>query len=491
MVLSAHAIIGGAIGSIMKNDPILAVVYGFLSHFILDMIPHWDYPIRSKFINPDKANKSLNKLDIANDISSIFIDIVIGLGVSYLLYGGGGNLIWFYGACAAMLPDFLQFVYGLWPEGLSILQRFHKYAHSDLKLNDKPLLGVSSQIIIIFILVGISAFYGSIPLDKLDKLYSLEVKWFEPKSIKASELPTTSVLFTGDIMLGRNVEVLMEREGLVYPFLLINDFIKKHDKAIGNLEGTIRKNHVKTLAGEMSFSFPAITPQVLASSSIDAVSLGNNHSWDGGEVVYKETTKFLENSKIGYFGHPVYVATSTYIIKAGDRVINVVGFNATYPTFKLNEAKEIIKDIKKRQENIVIVYIHWGSEYELMANEYQRKIAKTLVDAGADAIIGHHPHVVENIEMINGVPVLYSLGNFVFDQYFSPEVEQGLLVTLEIKNSKNARLNLHPIQSKRSQPYLMEEKNSKEFLKDLAKRSDLSKTEKESVAEGNISFFLK
>jgi len=110
--------------------------------------------------------------------------------------------------------------------------------------------------------------------------------------------------------------------------------------------------------------------------------------------------------------------------------------------------------------NFLIISIHWGEEYK-------------IIEAGADLMIGHHPHVVQNIEKYQGKLIFYSLGNFIFDQYFSPDTQQGLAVGLEIYPDRLV-CQLFPIQINLSQPVLMEWDTASEFLIQLANCSDVN-----------------
>ena len=132
------------------------------------------------------------------------------------------------------------------------------------------------------------------------------------------------------------------------------------------------------------------------------------------------------------------------------------------------------------------MYVHWGDEYELVHNAKQRDLAEKLIAAGVDLIIGHHPHVVQDIEVIDGVPVLYSLGNFIFDQYFSTEVQIGYTVDL-VLSSTSQKVNLvpHTAQAK-TQPRLMTETEKIGFHEALAHRSDPTLTN--AIKAGLITF---
>jgi len=141
----------------------------------------------------------------------------------------------------------------------------------------------------------------------------------------------------------------------------------------------------------------------------------------------------------------------------------------------MEKEEEMIKAIKTvkylNPDNFLMVSLHWGEEYKLINSPAQQSLSHRIIKAGADLIIGHHPHVVQNIEKYQGKLIYYSLGNFIFDQYFSPDTQEGLAVGLEIHPDRLV-CRLFPLQINLSQPVLMKQNKAREFLIQLANRSD-------------------
>jgi hypothetical protein len=157
MILATHAITGATLATLTPHNPILAFIIGFVSHFLLDAIPHLDYKLKS--VRMDSQNP-LNKEIVIDktfhkDLMKIAIDGITGLILTFIIFKVflGNNysmFVIFVGAIAAMLPDALQFVYCKWKhEPLITLQRFHVFMHSDKKMGDKPFLGALSQVLVI------------------------------------------------------------------------------------------------------------------------------------------------------------------------------------------------------------------------------------------------------------------------------------------------------------------------------------------------------
>ncbi len=132
----------------------------------------------------------------------------------------------------------------------------------------------------------------------------------------------------------------------------------------------------------------------------------------------------------------------------------MAGFSQVYGLLDADKMLETVRDLASSSD-YVVVNIHWGIEYQSKHGQIQQDLAHKLVDAGADAIIGHHPHVVQGSEVYKGKPIFYSLGNFIFDQYFSVETQRGLAVGLSFsENSIEAWTFLLGLEG--SQPYIME-----------------------------------
>jgi hypothetical protein len=156
MILSTHAIVGAAIASFLPSQPAMAFVLGFASHFALDAIPHWDYPIRSPSVNPDVGASMIFDRALVLDAATIGFDGLFGLLAALLLFAASGSF-WaiLLGACGAMLPDPLQFLHLRFPyEPLRTLQRFHRWMHTDRRIT--PVLGIGSQLGLVALIIGVT-----------------------------------------------------------------------------------------------------------------------------------------------------------------------------------------------------------------------------------------------------------------------------------------------------------------------------------------------
>jgi poly-gamma-glutamate synthesis protein (capsule biosynthesis protein) len=295
---------------------------------------------------------------------------------------------------------------------------------------------------------------------------------------RLSEAKPVEILFVGDIMLDRHVELRMKEFGWDYPFASTTDIFKKVDAVVANLEGPIMENRVPAVGGNMNFSFATSTALLLKNNGVTHVSLANNHTNDKGKEVLEFTRQTLESASIKHFGDPISLNDHSVIYeKIEGREFIFIGLNQTFGTLNIASTTSVIKGLRALYDKAIIIpFMHWGEEYKLTNNRQQESLAHELIDAGADVVIGSHPHVVQNIEKYNGKIIFYSLGNFIFDQYFSSDTMSELGVKMTVSD-KGISYELLPFYAPRSKPVLMDSKRRELFLSDLAKRSSIDISE--------------
>jgi len=292
------------------------------------------------------------------------------------------------------------------------------------------------------------------------------------------------VLFAGDTMLARDVERLMGQYGSTYPYRNLADVFGEHTYQVANFEASIPEQHTPTKDLTFQFSVDATNVSAIKDVGFTHVSLANNHALDFGNEGYANTIEVLEGNNIATFGKPYALATSSIThMYVDDTVVALIGLDLTLSTYS-DEALQLLFNRAKDTSAFQIVFIHWGNEYQLSHSDQQERYARKFIEHGADLIIGHHPHVVQDIQKYDGVLVFYSLGNFIFDQYFSQEVQEGLLLSLSL--DVNPSIKLLPVSSvgSRISPRLMDGFEERTFLDALAKRS--ASTLKEEITAGHI-----
>ncbi len=282
-------------------------------------------------------------------------------------------------------------------------------------------------------------------------------------NIEVSDQPADSVnlLFLGDIMLDRFVAERSRRAGTQkYPFLQIagpeNNFFDNFDTVVANLEGPVTSRRAAPDKGDVDFMFELGIAPMLKEVGIDAVSQANNHTLDQGRAGADESHKLLTEAGLTVFGDQVYddATSSLAIIETQGTKVALLGFNITDNPLNYQDAEAALKSAYE-QARYVIVYMHWGAEYQSTPNMSQIELAHWFIDQGVDAVIGAHPHWMQSIEVYNGRPIVYSLGNFIFDQDWSTETNYGLIASLSITPDVT-EVYLHPIQLIKSQPHILE-----------------------------------
>jgi poly-gamma-glutamate capsule biosynthesis protein CapA/YwtB (metallophosphatase superfamily) len=286
----------------------------------------------------------------------------------------------------------------------------------------------------------------------------------------AEKIETIPLLFVGDIMLGRYVETLSAKSGdELYPFNEVKDYLKRY-VTIANLEGPIPLIHKPTPINGMSFSFPPYTPRILKEGGITAVSLANNHMFDKGKSGYEDTKKILDASGMIYFGGYAPTEDDYFKTTLGDTEVLVYGITMIATGWDEAQALEVTRKLRNEHpDSYVVVFIHWGDEYKTQ-NIYQRAFAHSLIDAGVDAIIGSHPHVVQGVEIYKGKLIFYSLGNFIFDQYQQVSLEEGIMVRMDEKDNEYI-FDIIPIHSSRSVPSIATSTKRDQILQNISKQS--------------------
>ncbi len=290
------------------------------------------------------------------------------------------------------------------------------------------------------------------------KIQEEMVSWTELVPATPREIPLTeaSMLFIGDIMLSRHVETLAERSPLGFDrhFTEVTPFFSEFDLVVANLEGPIPVVHQKTPDFSTRFSFKREAIEGLDRSGVDIVSLANNHTFDFGEDDFTNTKTVLDEVGIEQFGHPIDPALGeVYVTELAGQSVAFVGLHDATVRLDIEKALEVIS-AQSELHDLVIVSIHWGTEYMTTSNDRQKSLAHAFIDNGADLIIGHHPHVRQESEEYNGKMIYYSLGNFLFDQYFSTETQRGLGVELTIDSDGGFATTKHEFNLSQSLPRL-------------------------------------
>jgi poly-gamma-glutamate capsule biosynthesis protein CapA/YwtB (metallophosphatase superfamily) len=265
--------------------------------------------------------------------------------------------------------------------------------------------------------------------------------------------PPLSVIAVGDIMLGARTRKVIAERGPDYPFEATQPLLRRAPVVLGNLEGPFaRKAHKE----ERNFSY-GVNPKLAAPikrAGINVLTLANNHLLDCGRAGVLETLDTLALAGIAPLGAGATreTAHAPVIRQAGQWRVGLLGYYWNRRTAAMGalpgsamDSPEVLKaDIAglRAQVDRVVVTFHWGVPYEREPSTEDRAKARFAVDCGADAVIGHHPHIIQPFEIYRGRPIFYSVGNFAFGSGNSHA--EGLLIGLRFRESRTD-VNIYPL----------------------------------------------
>jgi poly-gamma-glutamate synthesis protein (capsule biosynthesis protein) len=206
---------------------------------------------------------------------------------------------------------------------------------------------------------------------------------------------------------------------LAYPFSGVASVLEGDDLTIANLEGTLTNEKVRH-GKPLAFRGKPEYAGMLVMGGVDVVTTANNHSHDFGFPGYEETLSSLDAAGVGHFGNGGVDRRTI----GGVEIVNL-----GYTGGRIEVRDAVARDVKreKREDNVVIVSFHWGIEGFNETGSVQIALGHTAVDAGADLVLGHHPHVLQGIEEYEGRHIVYSLGNFVFGGNSNPHDKDSMI----------------------------------------------------------------
>ena len=255
----------------------------------------------------------------------------------------------------------------------------------------------------------------------------------------------SQIILTGDVMLGRAVNFNMVRKNdYTYPFFKVAELLRKADISVVNLESPFAIGCPLTGEG-MQLCTQGRSIESLQFAGIDIAQIANNHALDYGVTNLNHTKDWLKLNGIDSIGSGQASIKDVRGIKFGFLAYNQVGAENTHLDTANNEILADDLRLLSEETDIQIVGFHWGEEYQNFPNLDQRSLAKKAVQAGADIVYGHHPHWVQAIDVYQGKPIFYSLGNFIFDQMWSKETREGMALELTYWKSKLIKIRLLPI----------------------------------------------
>ena len=309
------------------------------------------------------------------------------------------------------------------------------------KLNKKK-VALAATLLVVIIALGIYAVFSltdSASKPETEKKDTAKVQEEKQEEKSEAQEVNFTISFAGDCTLGNyagqaydgsfNQEYVRQGSDPAYFLKNVQDVFANDDLTVVNLEGPIT---TATAHAEKQFAFSGKPEyvKILTTGSVEAVSVANNHSADYFTQGLTYTKNYLDEAGVGYFGYDDYWIREIKGIKCG-----FLGYRSLSLSMNNAEGQAKIKAAitqLKEQENcqLVFVFYHWGIERQYYANDDQRSLAHFTIDAGADAVIGSHPHVVQGSETYQNKPIIYSLGNFCFGGNRNPSDTDSMIYQL-------------------------------------------------------------
>ncbi|WP_059054254.1 CapA family protein [Paenibacillus senegalimassiliensis] len=293
--------------------------------------------------------------------------------------------------------------------------------------------------------------------------------------------------FVGDTMFSGKVQERLEKKGYDFPYEYIRELFEQDDLTLLNLETPVTEGGQPAENKTYVFKSPTRALAPMAKAGVDAVGLANNHILDQGISGLKDTLKALKEHDIAYAGagHDAKDAYAPVYLERKGIKVALLSFSRVVPESTwvagANHAgvasaytpKRALEEIRTAKENadLVLVMSHWGKERTTVLEDHQQELAHAYIDAGADLVIGSHPHVMQGLEQYQGKWIVYSTGNFIFTKSKDPKTWETAVFSAVFTKEGECSLRLIPYRTELGQPVLMNAEDGGKLLREIAEMS--------------------
>ena len=344
-----------------------------------------------------------------------------------------------------------------------------------------------SVLIVIFLILSALSICGTILLGMDEGQYDLGHD-------------DVSIAVTGDVMFGRKMPAVLDSGES--PFRFVENVTKNADVLLVNFENPVTTSSY-AVKGDVPLKANPKYTYLLANANDNVVaSQANNHALDYGEAGLNESIKNLKDAGIYAIGagNNINEASQPVTIESGDRKITILNYmdadnfreysgvmdpatanSSGYSAYDTELAQRQVQEARENGSSIIIAYLHYGNEYSRSPNENQIKISHELINDGADIVIGSHTHVTQGVEMYNGKPIFYNLGNFIFDQS-NPATHTSYFLNLAL-HEDNCTVTLYPTYLSNYLPHFMDAESGKALINILYPHTDQLKVNDDGTGE--------
>lgn len=294
-----------------------------------------------------------------------------------------------------------------------------------------------------------------------------------PQSEEPKPPPEVTLALVGDILLDSWVGAEIRNKGVDYPWEAVKDILSGADVAVGNLESSVALGGKPLQGKRYTFRARPETLEGAVNAGMDVLTLANNHVLDYGTVALEETLGWLDHYGIARAGagKNVYEAFAPAVKEVNGLKVGVLAFSRVVPYgwwvaghrqagvasgWDNKEALRIIQEVDS-QVDILVISIHWGKELADYPAQDQINLARSMVDSGADIILGHHSHCLQGVELYKDKTIMYSVGNFIFTST-SLKARTGAIALIKATPEKTVRAQMIPTRLNRGQPQLLTDK---------------------------------
>ncbi|MFP4979124.1 CapA family protein [Paenibacillus sp. CN-4] len=292
---------------------------------------------------------------------------------------------------------------------------------------------------------------------------------------------TVTMNFAGDTMFAGKVGTLLAEKGYAYPYARLGGLFQQDDLTVLNLETSVTTRGSRAADKQFVFKSPPEALKPMKAAGVDAVNLANNHTLDQGVVGLTDTLEHLQNAGIPYVGAGLN-STEAYSAQYFDRggiKIALLGFTRVMPVMEwkagmdtpglasVYDSAEGLRAIAEARQkaDLVVVVVHWGKERKGQYDEIQQSLGRSFIDAGADLVIGGHPHVLQGIEPYKGKWIAYSNGNFIFTRSATAATWETAVFQAQCNANGQCGLKVLPYHAELGQPVPMNAEDGAKLLK--------------------------
>ncbi|WP_181348468.1 CapA family protein [Thalassobacillus sp. CUG 92003] len=335
------------------------------------------------------------------------------------------------------------------PRKLTFKEKIVKKIKANKRSSDK--YAVVTLVILLLFIFGFNQFYSP-DVPKVDTQDDSEF----------------TASFVGDMMFGRFTKEVPEAYGEDYLLEHVRPYFEASDYVTGNFENPVLtqdKENYEPIEKAIQLKTDRAKVKELVESNFTNVSLANNHTMDYGPQGMMDTLEVFNDEGLEYVGAGENAEEANQIKLSEHNGITVatLGYSDVYvegfeafefrPGIALADPEVFLQKVSeaKQQADLVIVHMHWGAEYDNEPHPRQEKIGHAIADAGADILVGHHPHVLSPVEVYNDSVIFYSLGNFIFDQGWS-RTRDSALVKYDLLEDGTGRFEITPTRIREAQP---------------------------------------